>query len=53
MSDIEPSCPINLTRNMTILQRGAAKLDHFVRQAKETDADTPQQRKTGSTKLPV
>lgn len=30
---ISPSRPIILTRNMTILQRGAAKSHHFVRKA--------------------
>lgn len=33
MSDIEPSYPIILTRNMTVLQRGATKLHRFVRKA--------------------
>ena len=33
MSDIEPSYPIILTRYMTVLQRGVAKLHRFVRQA--------------------
>ena len=45
MSDIGPCCPIILTRNMTISQQGAAKLHHFVRQAKETDAKHIAERK--------
>jgi len=32
MSDIEPSYPVILIKSQSILQRGAAKLHHFVRQ---------------------
>ena len=42
---LSPSHPIILTRNMTISQRSAAKLHHFVRKAKETDAKHITERK--------